>query len=108
MPEDLDIPQEVRDDALRGAFFEAMSLGRCAAGRRFCSTKNGYLGMIPVMARKGDLVCLFIGALTPFVIRPKTDGIYQLIGECYIHSMMNGEILELPNFDERLEDIILG
>lgn len=108
VPEDLDIPQEVRDDALRGAFFEAMSLGRCAAGRRFCSTKNGYLGMIPVMARKGDLVCLFIGALTPFVIRPKTDGIYQLIGECYIHSMMNGEILELPNFDERLEDIILG
>jgi hypothetical protein len=107
-PEGSDMPQEVLDDSLRGANFEAMSLGRCAAGRRFCSTKNGHLGMIPVMARNGDLVCLFIGGLTPFVIRPKTDGIYQLIGECYIHCMMNGEILELSNFDERLKDIVLG
>jgi hypothetical protein len=63
--------------------------------------------MVPTTSLPGDVVCAFMGAMTPFVIRRKPDGCYQLIEECYIHSMMSGEILELPNFEERLEDIVL-
>ena len=63
------------DDAVHGVFFEAVTLGRCAAGRRFCSTKNGYSGMIPVMARKGDLVCLLSQ------IRKGLKGIYCAISQ---------------------------
>lgn len=102
------LPDFVLENGSKAAKFESAAWNRAAAGRRFCCTNNGYLGMVPVLAKKGDKICAFLGAATPFVVRPKGDGVYQLVGECYVHCMMNGEILKLPNFEERLEDITLG
>ena len=90
-----------------GSPFERL-FTRAAAGRVFCNTRNGYMGMVPAKAKKGDVVCAFLGAHTMFVIRPKPDGIYQLIGESYIHGTTNEEILEWPDFEDRLADITLG
>ena len=83
------------------------AFGKTIRGRIFCRTKNGKMGMVLTASLPGDIVCAFMGASTPFVIRPKPDGCYQPIGEYYIHCMMQGEILQLPNFEERLEDIVL-
>jgi hypothetical protein len=91
--------------ALQSQYDAAM--GKTSRGHVFCRTKNGYMGMVPTASLQGDIVFAFMGARTPFVIRRKPDGCYQLIGECYIHCMMNGEILELPIFEERLENIVL-
>jgi hypothetical protein len=55
---------------------------------------------MPGEARHGDLVAAFLGAQVLFVIRPlPIDGggnqQYQLVGECYVHDRMNGQVMEL-------------
>ena len=46
--------------------------------------------------RMGDRVCVVRGCVTPFVIRPvasKLEGqmCWELVGECYVHGLMDGE-----------------
>ena len=77
-------------------------------GRVFCRTReHSYIGMLPEATAASDVVCAFLGAKTPFVTRPVGDGLYRLVGECYNHGLINGEILEFPDFEERLEDVVL-
>ncbi|KAI1424889.1 HET-domain-containing protein [Xylaria sp. FL1777] len=61
--------------------------------RILCSTKKGYLGWVPDVTIAGDSIFVFLGANVPFVVRPVGDGTYKLIGECYIHGAMYGEVL---------------
>lgn len=68
-----------------------------AMGKRVAlGTRNGLLGLGPRATQSGDLVCILLGAHTPFLIRenPAVEGqehAYQLVGECYMHGLMNGE-----------------
>lgn len=41
--------------------------------RRFCATSGKRLGWVPLMARPGDLICIFDGAEVPFVLRPLAE-----------------------------------
>jgi hypothetical protein len=63
------------------AFLKRLSCGR------FAATKRGYIGFGPHEISYGDLICLFNGAAVPFVLRPTSNGIYKLVGECYIHGI---------------------
>lgn len=56
---------------------------------------TGRIGSLPDDAANGDLVALFMGMRTPFVIRPVagTDE-FQVIGPCYIHGIMDGELVD--------------
>lgn len=61
-------------------------------GRRPFSTRSGYLGMGPQSLRTNDIVVLLQGAATPFLLRPRRDGRhYKLVGEVYVHGIMDGE-----------------
>jgi hypothetical protein len=72
----------------------AVLAGRAWVQRRVCITKRGYVGLVPQFSIKGDAVAVIIGAQTPFVVRPVTgETKYQLVGECYIHGIMDGEAL---------------
>ncbi|KAK0128770.1 hypothetical protein ONS95_000721 [Cadophora gregata] len=102
------IPADQREVRYREANEFQIVLDRWIHGRVFCRTKNGYLGMLPVGSRPGDEICGILRAKTPYVIRKKSNGCYQLIGECYIHGMMNGELFRLPNLRARVQDVILG
>lgn len=52
----------------------------------------------------GDIICTFIGAGVPVVLRPAFEATYTLIGEYYIHGLMNGESLlgSLPSSGQLL------
>lgn len=78
---------------------------RAAFQRNFCSTKQRRIGLAPRGALKGDLVAVFMGADMPFVLRATGMGGYELIGECYIHGIMNGEAL-IGN-EAQVGDIVL-
>jgi hypothetical protein len=63
---------------------------------------NGYVGLVPTQAQVDDLVCIVAGADVPFVFRKLPDGgqkqqqqqqCYQLIGEAYVHGIMDGEFV---------------
>lgn len=80
----------------------------CSAGRAFCVTKRGYVGMVPPGSEVGDMICILRGLNTPFVLREtKSTGKrrtkrdkkrrVQLVGEAYIHGMMDGEAITIED-----------
>jgi hypothetical protein len=60
--------------------------------RRHFVAENGYVGLAPTMAARGDEVCLFFGGNVPYSVR-SCGGHYSFIGESYVHGIMNGEAL---------------
>jgi hypothetical protein len=60
---------------------------------------------MPAYANEGDIICVFLGARVPFVVRPNPVGenetqTYSLVGECYPHGMMHGGGLALGDVEE--------
>lgn len=49
--------------------------------------------MVPQLSKPGDLICVMFGGRFPLVLRP-VDGGYHLIGDAYVHGIMNGESLQ--------------
>ena len=69
-------------------------------GRSFGTTSKRYLGLFPRGTRRGDEICVFAGGHVPFVVRRKQGGAsYQLVGECYVHGIMDGEIGQVEGFE---------
>jgi hypothetical protein len=64
----------------------------------FAVTEKGYAGWIPKRCEVGDRVCIVAGGQVPFVLREISDGFHKLIGECYIHGVMDGEALKDERF----------
>ncbi|KAK6374613.1 hypothetical protein LTR64_002725 [Lithohypha guttulata] len=60
----------------------------------FGSTKENYLGMFPQFAQKGDMIAVLHGGEFPFVLRrvERQEKMYQLVGQCYLHGLMEGEL----------------
>jgi hypothetical protein len=68
----------------------------CGDRLLFITTK-GYIGLGPGTMYPGDLVCILFGGITPFILRANGDH-YALVGEAYVHGLMDGEaIRELQN-----------
>jgi hypothetical protein len=80
------------------------------------TTVNGYAGLGPKGLKKGDRICLILGAATPFIIRENEladkmgvedkaygDIMFVLVGECYIHGLMKGEGMPMGE----VQDIVL-
>jgi hypothetical protein len=80
--------------------------------RNFFITESGYFGMGPRYTKLGDVVVVFDGGETPFVLRQikssehtvdsnmeenaegrfSPDEQYELVGECYVHGFMDNEV----------------
>jgi hypothetical protein len=65
-----------------------------AAPRRFSLTAKDRLGLMPRTSKEGDLICILLGGAVPFVIRPAGKGTFKLLGDCYLHGVMDGEALK--------------
>ncbi|KAH6975010.1 heterokaryon incompatibility protein-domain-containing protein [Ilyonectria sp. MPI-CAGE-AT-0026] len=65
--------------------------------RRFFMTKTGYFGLGPAATQAGDVVCVLRGAFIPTVVRPATNHHYTIIGECFVHGIMDGEMVDSVN-----------
>lgn len=64
----------------------------CSMNRSFFTTKRGLMGLGPNALLADDVVCVFLGGIVPFVLRPG-QGRYQLVGDAYVHGLMDGEAL---------------
>ncbi|MDI1492327.1 MAG: hypothetical protein OHK93_003540 [Ramalina farinacea] len=72
--------------------------------RRFAITDTGYMCLVPECSEIGDEVAIFRGFRVPYTIRPQSDfttdseGMEQvsaqLVGDTYMHGMMDGEAIE--------------
>ena len=78
----------------RDATLRAM---RVLAWRRLVTTHGGYLGLVPAGAIAGDVVATIMGCDVPLLLRPakgEETSPFTLIGECYVHGVMSGEVLD--------------
>lgn len=75
-----------------------------ANGRTFCIFDDGRAGWVPGTAEAGDRIAIFLGATVPILLRPRGNG-YIVLGEAYVHEMMDGQAFEGP--DVQIETITL-
>lgn len=61
-------------------------------GRSLIVTKEGYIGLASSATQRDDQVCVLLGCDVPLLLRPVGDG-HQIIGACYMHGFMDGEVL---------------
>jgi hypothetical protein len=64
------------------------------------TTDRGYAGLGPPGLKEGDAVSILCGGATPFILRNGIAGEnsklrHVVVGECYIHGLMNGEGLDM-------------
>ncbi|PMD28506.1 hypothetical protein NA56DRAFT_542336, partial [Hyaloscypha hepaticicola] len=62
-------------------------------GRRLFLTEKGHIGLGPKDMQEGDVVAVLLGGSVPFVLHRQVSK-FTLLGESYIHGMMNGEVIE--------------
>jgi hypothetical protein len=60
--------------------------------RTFATSSTHVFLLVPEEARVGDHIAFIRGEEYPYVLRPMEEH-YVLIGECYVHGFMDGEIL---------------
>ncbi|EEU42364.1 uncharacterized protein NECHADRAFT_79858 [Fusarium vanettenii 77-13-4] len=58
------------------------------SGKHLFTTQEGQLGVVPKSTRVVDEVWNLAGADAPFVLRPRGDGRYTLLGGAYVHGAM--------------------
>jgi hypothetical protein len=63
------------------------------AWRRLIGTHQGRVGLTIPAAKAGDSIMVLLGCNVPMVLRPDGD-YWQLVGECYLHGVMDGEVAE--------------
>ncbi|PMD63545.1 HET-domain-containing protein [Hyaloscypha bicolor E] len=87
--------------------------------RKYIMTRSGYIGLAPETCKVGNVIAIFDGAETPFVLRlaEKTDSLerirnlgsevrenvgelWEIIGECYLYGLMNNEVLR-PEWNDK-------
>ncbi|PQE12977.1 heterokaryon incompatibility protein [Rutstroemia sp. NJR-2017a BBW] len=62
--------------------------------RVFFTTSRGYMGFGAMGAQVGDQVCILGGGWTPFILRNYNTH-FEMIGDSYLHGIMQGEMLDL-------------
>ena len=64
-----------------------------------CTTASGKLGRLPHIAAKGNVVAI-VALDVGLLLRPCKNGCYQLVGEAFIHGIMDGEAVnDMESFD---------
>ena len=63
--------------------------------QRLFTTDNGYAGLGPVLMQEGDVLCLMYGLRVPCLVRKRSMGGFEYVGECYVYGLMHGEALSM-------------
>jgi hypothetical protein len=56
-------------------------------------TQSEMFGLGPNGMRADDVVVVLHGATVPFVLRPAEDGLWRLVGECYVYDINEGRVV---------------
>ena len=82
---------------------------RLLKNRRVIVLDSGKQGLGPPTTNVGDIVAVFLGMPTPFVLRPKRDGNgWYLVGRCTISGYMHGEAVSGVNWNAIGEEVTAG
>ena len=68
----------------------------CVLDRSFIFTEEGYIGLAPKSARSNDIIVTLLGCPSPVVLRPTDKENYIVVGVCYVHHIVTGDLLLGP------------
>jgi hypothetical protein len=68
-------------------------------GRKLCTTRTGYVCLMPETVERGDVLVVLLGCNFPVLIRPYGD-MYRVVGECYVYGLMEGEVFEVEDGED--------
>jgi Heterokaryon incompatibility protein (HET) len=76
--------------------------------RKFFTTTNGNLfGLGPDGLQSGDVVAVLYGCTVPVILRAAENKMhYKVVGECYIHGLMDGQAVTNPNLRDELFHLV--
>jgi len=57
----------------------------------FFVTEQGYLGLAQGVLAASDRVVVLFGTEMAFILRPVENGAHRIVGEAYVHGIMDGE-----------------
>jgi hypothetical protein len=72
--------------------FNNAAVPRCMY-RSFLITAKGYLGLGSRNRQPSDLICVLRGGTVPLTLRQRGDGYHELVGEAYVHGIMDGNFV---------------
>jgi hypothetical protein len=73
--------------------------------RKLFLTRKGYLGLGPKHVLQGDNVSILKGGSVPVILRKNNEHV-RMIGEAYVHMIMDGEAIETAD-DENFETVVI-
>jgi len=79
--------------AEEGVFDFLERVRQCVCNRRSTIASTGRTGLVPERAQEEDLISIILDCSVP-VILYAVGNYYTLIGEAYIHGIMEGEAME--------------
>jgi hypothetical protein len=65
-------------------------------GHQFFRCKEGYVGWGHEDAQVGDQVCIILGYQHPILLRPVQNGLFKIIGRCYVHGVIDAQAVLGP------------
>jgi len=78
-------------------------------GRKFFLTRLGRMGLGPMEAGIGDSLVICPGGKVVYVLRPLTEERFELVGDCFVHGIMDGEAMkELIDQEKPLERLVIA
>jgi hypothetical protein len=81
--------------------------GTCS-NRTLVVTERGLYGLAPLITKPSDVACLICGVDVPFILRPDGEaGHFKLLGESYIHGVMEGQAKTMLARNEVFEQRIV-
>jgi hypothetical protein len=89
-----DVDEKALEDV--GLSYYCEWLQTVSKGRRPLLCESSYLGIGPSETEPGDFVFVLLGSDLPFIMRSESDTSekMQVIGEAYLHGIMDGEVME--------------
>ena len=61
--------------------------------RSIIKMRNGLIGLGPGVVEVGDVVVFIFGGIIPYILRP-VDGLWRLVGECYVYELRDQCIMK--------------
>jgi hypothetical protein len=92
-----------QDEMVQNTFFNRFFDTVVRMSLRLIVTCNGKIGVAPIKAMKGDIVCVLFGCSVPVVLRRRSDleDSWAFVGECFLDGYMEGQCLAQVDLSER-------
>ncbi|CAJ2505370.1 Uu.00g127640.m01.CDS01 [Anthostomella pinea] len=84
-------PESKLETTLPGYYVDLVE--NWSKGSLLFATYSGHIGIIDGAGQPGDEVFVVLGCNIPMRLRPCRTGEYAVVGDCYVHGIMDGEAL---------------